>query len=623
MRHKRIAVALLSLLSMIGRPLLDQTTFADPPTATTLAASSPSMTNATINGSVNPNGLNTTVYFEYGLTTQYGKFGPITQLPAANATLAMPGLMIDSVTGPVGNSWINIGGPDFSSTIVSSADGTGLAVGDGRSIWTSTNSGGSWNQATPPTTNYWESFALSADGKQLAAAAGYQSHEAPNSLIYLDGGIWTSTNDGVKWAQTSAPTTNWHAIASSVDGTHLAAAIGFFYYFPPLDPLWIYGGIWTSSNSGVTWTQTTAPFAVWYTIVSSIYGDHLSVLGDFGVWISSNGGDTWTMADTNFRCLAMSADGIRQAALDPAGDIWISGDGGGTWTQTSSPVSFPVSIASSWDGTRLAVVDSLEGIFTSSDRGKTWTNITPPFSRWVSIAFSADGSQLVALNSDGRIYSSRGAVIALAPGTTYHYQLVGINSSGTGLGGDQTFTTSPGAAVATTLSADQVASTHATLNGSLTTGGFTTAAWFNYGFTTNYGSFTTPIQLGGTNTPLAVSNWIGGLSPETTYHYQLVVSNSSATSLGVDQTFATSLHEPVPFSLSNPSRLYFQVFQLSFTNQSGVNFTVLGTTNLAIPFTNWTVMGPAVESPVGSGNYQYYDNQNTKASTRYYRVRSP
>ncbi len=43
-----------------------------PPTATTSAASNISTTSATVNGSVNPNGLATQATFEYGLTTAYG-----------------------------------------------------------------------------------------------------------------------------------------------------------------------------------------------------------------------------------------------------------------------------------------------------------------------------------------------------------------------------------------------------------------------------------------------------------------------------------------------------------------------------------------------------------------------
>jgi hypothetical protein len=42
------------------------------PAATTTAATSIGRNNATLNGTVNPNGCNTTVHFQYGTTTNYG-----------------------------------------------------------------------------------------------------------------------------------------------------------------------------------------------------------------------------------------------------------------------------------------------------------------------------------------------------------------------------------------------------------------------------------------------------------------------------------------------------------------------------------------------------------------------
>ena len=62
-------------------------------------------------------------------------------------------------------------------------------------------------------------------------------------------------------------------------------------------------------------------------------------------------------------------------------------------------------------------------------------------------------------------------------------------------------------------------------------------------------------------------------------------------------------------------------FQLSFTNLDGLSFTVLATTNLALPLTNWTVLGTPVESP--PGQYQFTDPQATNKATRFYRVSSP
>jgi hypothetical protein len=62
-----------------------------PPVVTTNAATNVELHSATLNGSVNPGGLNTTLWFQYGRTTSYGsttahqtKAGNRTQTVAAN-----------------------------------------------------------------------------------------------------------------------------------------------------------------------------------------------------------------------------------------------------------------------------------------------------------------------------------------------------------------------------------------------------------------------------------------------------------------------------------------------------------------------------------------------------------
>ena len=87
----------------------------------------------------------------------------------------------------------------------------------------------------------------------------------------------------------------WWAIASSSDGTTLAAAVNL-------------GNIWTSTDSGGTWTERPV-------------NDH----------------------SQNFQGIALSSDGSRLAAVISAdcrglecagGAIWTSTDGGQTWTKS-------------------------------------------------------------------------------------------------------------------------------------------------------------------------------------------------------------------------------------------------------------------------------------------------
>ena len=61
-------------------------------------------------------------------------------------------------------------------------------------------------------------------------------------------------------------------------------------------------------------------------------------------------------------------------------------------------------------------------------------------------------------------------------------------------------------------------------------------------------------------------------------------------------------------------------FQISFTNLAATSYAILATTNLTLPTTSWTVLGTAIENPVGQ--YAFTDPYATNR-LRFYRVRSP
>jgi hypothetical protein len=62
-------------------------------------------------------------------------------------------------------------------------------------------------------------------------------------------------------------------------------------------------------------------------------------------------------------------------------------------------------------------------------------------------------------------------------------------------------------------------------------------------------------------------------------------------------------------------------FQFTFTNVSGADFTALTTTNLALPLTNWTVLGSIPE--ISPGQFQFTDPGATNYPRRFYMVVSP
>jgi autotransporter-associated beta strand protein len=65
------------------------TTVPNPPVAATGAPSNATSSSATLIGAVNPNGVQASVYFEYGLTTAYGQSTPVQKIPAGFTTISV------------------------------------------------------------------------------------------------------------------------------------------------------------------------------------------------------------------------------------------------------------------------------------------------------------------------------------------------------------------------------------------------------------------------------------------------------------------------------------------------------------------------------------------------------
>ena len=141
----------------------------------------------------------------------------------------------------------------------------------------------------------------------------------------------------------------------------------------------------------------------------------------------------------------------------------------------------------------------------------------------------------------------------LSASTTYHCRFVGSNSAGTSYGADVTFTTGGAQAPpqVLTLAASAVTENNAVLNGLVNPNGdASTSAFFEWGTTTSYGNLTTETGIGPTlesDFQAAITN----LSPSTTYHYRIDAANTGGASYGADATFTTAW-VPVPPTLIAP-----------------------------------------------------------------------
>ncbi len=114
------------------------------------------------------------------------------------------------------------------------------------------------------------------------------------------------SNDTDAWMPSSAPSTNWQAVACSADGTKLIAAVKN-------------GPIYTSMDAGVTWISNSIPSSFWAGVGSSADGNKLvaAVSANFALSpiytlqstpaprlnlksLLSNVALSWTVPSTNF-----------------------------------------------------------------------------------------------------------------------------------------------------------------------------------------------------------------------------------------------------------------------------------------------------------------------------------
>ena len=103
-----------------------------------------------------------------------------------------------------------------------------------------------------------------------------------------------------------------------------------------------------------------------------------------------------------------------------------------------------------------------------------------------------------------------------------------------------------------TSAATGVGALSATLSGTVNPKGFTTTVSFQYGLTTDYGNTSSAQNAGAGTTNATFSIPVSGLSPQTTYHYRAIASNSAATVEGVDKTFTTLAQPQIISSPSSP-----------------------------------------------------------------------
>lgn len=349
------------------------------------------------------------------------------------------GLMIDVIqtSSDSGATWTVADAPAQSWTgVASSADGgMQVAVACGGGIWMFQSATHPWTPTIAPS-NYWLAVACSADGTKLIAA-GLKFELSP---------IHISTNSGASWLAASGIMfgSNW-SVACSADGIKMVAATG--------------GAIYTSADSGASWTNTSAPTSSWTAVASSADGHKLVALGADsypchcrGIYTSTNGGVTWLSNAAPFSVpsytlsspITLSTDGARLAVMaygaSGGNHIYTSTNTGADWLESSAPGASWRSIAGSADGSKLVAAGYFGFpcycgvVYTSTNLGATWTsNSLPTQSYDIVVASSSDGRHLVAATSfPGSIYisSDSGATWVSNNSPTENWRAIAASADG-------------------------------------------------------------------------------------------------------------------------------------------------------------------------------------------------
>lgn len=169
---------------------------------------------------------------------------------------------------------------------------------------------------------------------------------------------------------------------------------------------------------------------------------------------------------------------------------------------------------------------------------------------WFEYGDSANLGNISDLQSvgDGTAKLSESLPLSnLAPATTYHYRLNAQNQFGTRSGAILTFKTSGPAIsavpVVTTLVAGPVATTTATLRGTVNPYSLQTTYWFEYSIDSSLVSAlktTAHRSAGGAAATVSIETNVSGLSSKTTYYYRTVAQNASGTVRGELISFKTN-----------------------------------------------------------------------------------
>lgn len=482
-----------------------------------VSASAPDPTDASLSGEANAYGNpGTTAYFQYGTSAGMGSQTTATSVTGSGnqqVSVSLSGLIPGATyyyEFVVTNAFGTVTSPQQTLTTPSAA-GAGSVSASVQDSGDATLSGNASDFGWSGSTTYFQYGTTTSYGNSTQATAITSSPVEETAAI---GGLSASTTYHYRLV-----VTNQYGTAYSPDATFTTPSAGTLG--PP--------NVTINDASDVTVADTFAT-----------NGNASSIYVQYGTTASYGQQSTTEFsASTGTETAALSG---LQANTTYHYQVVLSNSYG---TVTSPDETFgtgPAVAASGTSASNVAITSAtLNGIVDPESTPDT----TYYFEYGTTSGYGQQTESASISGSSGLSVSAN--LTGLQAGTTYHYALVASNTSGTATTSDGTFTTRPPAA-ATNLNVTGISTTGATLAGTASGEDVAdTFACFDYGNTSSYGQEQcTELYSGASQT---VSITLSGLTPATTYHYALTVSNADGSVSSEDETFTTASQQPTATDL--------------------------------------------------------------------------
>lgn len=512
------------------------------PVAETNAATNITQTTATFPGRVNPNGAQTTYYFEYGFTSSFGQTTATQSAGSGNGFLTLSS----------GVSGLNSNATYYFRIVATNQYGISRGATLSFTTLSSQNPNPPQSANIPPTV---ETLSASGVGANEATLRGrvnpngsdtqyrFEWGTSPNGLSNMTG--WDRIGGGTSFVELSefvpflhSNETNYFRIVGRNAFGIVNGQLLTFTTRPSGQQQGSASFVETQTPTGVSQTSATLRARVNPNGSNTNYRFEYGLTSSFG----NTTGDQSIGSGSTFLDASNFVSGLNQNATYYFRAVATNSFGtsyGSTFTFTTSGGSGNAPFAQTNGATSVTGTSAvLNGQVNPNGFSTTY--------RFEYGETSSLGQSTVtqSAGSGSSNLSVSLGIAGLIQNRTYYFRIVAESQYGTVQGSLLSFVTTSGGGGSgpsvETLSVFNTSENGVTLRGRVNPNDAYTTVWFEYGTTATLGSATGFQAIGSGNYSQEYTAALTSLNPNTTYYFRAVGTNSGGTVYGSTLTFATS-----------------------------------------------------------------------------------